>query len=136
MNNEALLNKVIEYLLNKVENTEDGSEQQKALVDAIAKLEDKALEIQRIKNDAADKAATRERDLKNDIIEHNLKCEQMSEERIGRWVKDILTALGIVLPICVAVWGTKVSFKFEEEGTITTIGGRSWITGLFRLGKK
>lgn len=136
MNNEALLNKVIEYLLKKVENTEDGSEQQKALVDAIAKLEDKALEIQRIKNDAADKAATRERELKNDILEHNLKCEQMSEERIGRWVKDILTALGIVLPICVAVWGTKVSFKFEEEGTITTIGGRSWITGLFRLGKK
>lgn len=136
MNNETLLNKVIEYLLNKVENTEDGSEQQKALVDAIAKLEDKALEIQRIKNDAADKAATRERELKNDILEHNLKCEQMSEERIGRWVKDILTALGIVLPICVAVWGTKVSFKFEEEGTITTIGGRSWITSLFRLGKK
>lgn len=134
MNNEELLNKVIGHLLEKVESAEVGSEQHKSLVDAIAKLEDKALEIERIKNDAADKAAARDRELKNDILEHNLKCEQMSEERIDRWVKNILTGLGIVLPIGLTVWGTKVSFKFEEEGTITTIMGRGFVNRLF--GKK
>lgn len=136
MNNEALLDKVIEYLLKKVENTEDGSEQQKALVDAIAKLEDKSLEIKKMKQAAADTEATRERDLTNDAIEHDIKRKQLFDERLDRWVKNILTGLGIVLPIWVAVWGTKVSFKFEEEGTLTTIMGRGWINRLFPNIKK
>lgn len=134
MLNEKLLSKTVEYLLKKLEETEVGSDKHKALVDAIAKLEDKLIEIQRIQNDAADKAATRERELKNDILEYNVKCEQMKEDRIDKWVKNLLTALGIVLPIWLTVWGTKVSFKFEEEGTITTIMGRGFINRLF--GKK
>ena len=134
MLNEKLLSKTVEYLLEKLEETEVGSDKHKALVDAIAKLEDKLIEIQRIQNDAADKAATRERELKNDILEYNVKCEQMKEDRIDKWVKNLLTALGIVLPIWLTVWGTKVSFKFEEEGTITTIMGRGFINRLF--GKK
>lgn len=134
MINENALNMVIGNLLAEMENTDVESERHKALVDAIAKLEDRALEIERIKNDAADKAAVRDRELKNDILEHNLKCEQMSEERVDRWVKNILTGLGIVLPIGLTVWGTKVSFKFEEEGTITTIMGRGFVNRLF--GKK
>ena len=134
MINENALNKVIGNLLEEMENTDVESDRYKALVDAVAKLEDRALEIERIKNDAADKAATRDRELKNDILEHNLKCEQMSEERVDRWVKNILAGLGIVLPIGLTVWGTKVSFKFEEEGTITTIMGRGFINRLF--GKK
>ena len=134
MLNEKLLSKTVEYLLEKLEETEVGSDKHKALVDAIAKLEDKLIEIQRIQNDAADKAATRERELKNDILEYNVKCEQMREDRIDKWVKNLLTALGIVLPIWLTVWGTKVSFKFEEEGTITTIMGRGFINRLF--GKK
>lgn len=134
MLNEKLLSKTVEYLLEKLEETEVGSDKHKALVDAIAKLEDKLIEIQRIQNDAADKAATRERELKNDILEYNVKCEQMKEDRIDKLVKNLLTALGIVLPIWLTVWGTKVSFKFEEEGTITTIMGRGFINRLF--GKK
>lgn len=134
MLNEELLNKVIKRLLEKLEETEEGTDTHKSLVDAIAKLEEKAIEIQRVKDDAADKAAVRERDLKNDIIEHNVKCEQMSEERIDRWVKHFLTTLGIVGPIMLTVWGTLVSIDFEKEGTITTIMGRGFINRL--LGKK
>lgn len=134
MLNEELLSNVVKHLLEKLEETEPGSEQHKALVDAISKLEDKVIEIERVQNDAADKAVTRERELKNDIVEHNIKCEQMSEERLDRWIKNLLTAVGIVAPIWLTVWGTKVSFKFEEEGTITTIMGRGFINRLF--GKK
>ncbi len=134
MNNQEALDKVIANLIKKLEDTEVGSEEHKALVDAIAKLEDRSIEIERVNQDATDKAKARERELKNDILEHNLKCEQMAEERIDRWVKNILTGLGIVLPIGLTIWGTKASFKFEEEGTITTIMGRGFINRLF--GKK
>lgn len=134
MNNQEALDKVIGNLIAKLETTEVGSEEHKALVDAIAKLEDKSLEMERIQIDAADKAKAREREFKNDVLEHNLKCEQMSEDRIDRWVKNILTGLGIVSSTALAVWGTKKSFEFEKEGTITTIMGRGWINRLF--GKK
>lgn len=134
MNNQEALDKVIGSLIAELEGTEVGSEEHKALVDAIAKLEDRSLEIQRIQNDAEDKAKTRERELKNDILEQNLKLEQMSDDRIDRWVKNILTGLGIVSSAALAIWGTKKSFEFEKEGTITTIMGRGWVNRLF--GKK
>lgn len=134
MNNQEALDKVIAGFIAKLEETEPGSEEHKALVDAIAKLEDKSLEMERIQIDAADKAKAREREFKNDILEHNLKCEQMSEDRIDRWVKNILTGVGIVSSTALAVWGTLKSFEFEKEGTVTTIMGRGWVNRLF--GKK
>lgn len=134
MNNQEALDKVIGNLIAKLGETEVGSEEHKALVDAIAKLEDRSLEMERIQNDATDKEKARERELKNDILEHNLKCEQMSEDRIDRWVKNILTGLGIATSTALAIWGTKKSFEFEKEGTITTIMGRGWVNRLF--GKK
>ena len=134
MNNQEALDKVIGSLITELEMTDVGSEEHKALVDAIAKLEDRSLEIQRIQIDAEDKAKTRERELKNDILEQNLKLEQMSDDRIDRWVKNILTGLGIVSSAALAIWGTKKSFEFEKEGTITTIMGRGWVNRLF--GKK
>ena len=47
MNNQEALDKVIGNFIAKLETTEAGSEEHKALVDAIAKLEDKSLEMQR-----------------------------------------------------------------------------------------
>ena len=134
MNNQEALDKVIGNLIAELEGAEVGSEEHKALVDAIAKLEDRSLEIKRIQIDATDKEKAREREFKNDLLEHNLKCEQMSEDRIDRWVKNILTGLGIVSSAALAIWGTKKSFEFEKEGTITTIMGRGWVNRLF--GKK
>ena len=134
MNNQEALDKVIGNLIAELEETDIGSEEHKALVEAISKLEDRSLEMERIQIDAADKAKARERELKNDILEHNLKCEQMSEDRIDRWAKNILTGLGIVTSTALAIWGTKKSFEFEKEGTITTIMGRGWVNRLF--GKK
>lgn len=134
MVNEETLNKVIANSLAKLEDMEPGSEGYKELVDTVAKLQDKAIEMERVNIDAKDKAAAQERAIKNDMLEHNLKCEQMNDEHKDRLVKNVLNALGIVLPIGLTIWGTKASFKFEEEGTITTIMGRGFINRLF--GKK
>ena len=58
----------------------------------------------------------------------------MAEDRMDRWVKNILTGVGIVSSTALAVWGTLKSFEFEKEGTVTTIMGRGWVNRLF--GKK
>jgi hypothetical protein len=61
-----------------------------------------------------------------------LKEQQMREDRKDRIVKNIIGAAGVVLPLVVTIWGTTVSLKFEETGTITTHSGRNFVQRLFR----
>lgn len=63
-------------------------------------------------------------------FEYDLKAKLAEDEKKGRVVRDIITAAGIVLPIAVTIWGTKKSFEFEKEGTITTILGRGFVNKL------
>ena len=98
-------------------------EQEKAVVDNIAKLMDRKIEIDRLEADCADKEAIRA----NDAL---MKQQQLQEEKKDHLVKNILSGLGIALPLLVTIWGTKVSLKFEEEGTFTTIMGRGFINKL------
>lgn len=46
------------------------------------------------------------------------------------------TALGIILPTGVSIWGTLKTLKFEEVGTITTVAGKEHVRKLFNLFKK
>lgn len=56
--------------------------------------------------------------------------QQLKEDKKDRLIKNIIAAAGVVLPLVVTIWGTKVSLKFEEEGTFTTIMGRGFINKL------
>lgn len=134
MINQEALDKVIAKSIETIGGMEPGSDEYRAAADTLAKLVDRSIEMERVNQDSIDKAATRERNVKNDILEHNLKCEQMAEEHTDRLVKNILAAAGIILPICLTIWGTKASFRFEKDGVITTTMGRGFINRL--LGKK
>jgi hypothetical protein len=56
--------------------------------------------------------------------------QQLEDEKKDRLIKNAISVAGIVLPLAVTIWGTKVSLKFEEEGTFTTIMGRGFINKL------
>jgi hypothetical protein len=56
--------------------------------------------------------------------------KQLKDEKKDRLIKNIISVAGIVLPLVVTVWGTKVSLRFEEEGTVTTPIGRGFISKL------
>lgn len=99
-------------------------EQERAVVDNIAKLMDKKIEIDRLNADTADKEAVRE----NDML---VKQQQLKEDKKDHLIKNILSGVGIVLPVVLTVWGTKVSLEFEKEGTITTFAGRTFFGKLF-----
>ena len=100
-----------------------GSDEHKATLDSVTKLMDRLIEIEKIEVDCDDRAAIREN-------EQRLKEQQMDDEKKDRLVKNILNAAGILLPLIVTIWGTRVSLKFEEEGTITTAMGRGFIQRL------
>ena len=122
-NIETLLHEEIQDGFDALSKMERGTEIHKTTVDEVAKLFDKAIEIEKIEIEAKDKAKSRE-------IEASLKRAQMEEDRKDRRFKNGIAIGGIVLPLAVTIWGTFKTLKFEEEGTVTTIMGRGFINKL------
>ena len=122
-NIETLLHEEIQDGFDALSKMERGTEIHKTTVDEVAKLFDKAIEIEKIEIEAKEKAKSRE-------IEASLKKAQMEEDRKDRRFKNGIAVGGIVLPLAVTIWGTFKTLKFEEEGTVTTIMGRGFINKL------
>ena len=122
-NIETLLHEEIQDGFDALSRMERGTEIHKTTVDEVAKLFDKAIEIEKIEVEAKEKAKARE-------IEASLKRVQMEEDRKDRRFKNGIAVGGIVLPLAVTIWGTFKTLKFEEEGTVTTIMGRGFINKL------
>lgn len=123
MNIETLLREEIQNEFEALNGIEKGTEPYKTTVDGLTKLMDRAIELEKIENDVQDKAESRE-------IETKLKEKQMDEDLKDRFIKNCLTAAGIIIPSLITIWGTCKSLKFEEEGTVTTIMGRGFINKL------
>jgi len=123
MSTKALLNEEIQKEFEKLEKMEVGSEQHKVAVDGLTKLMEKSIEIDKFEAEAFDREKARE-------DENNFREQQLQEDKKDRLVKNILTGLGIVLPLGITVWGTLTSFKFEETGTVTTVMGRGFLNKL------
>ena len=122
-NIETLLHEEIQDGFDALSKMERRPEIHKTTVDEVAKLFDKAIEIEKIEVEAKEKAKARE-------IEASLKRVQMEEDRKDRRFKNGIAVGGIVLPLAVTIWGTFKTLKFEEEGTVTTIMGRGFINKL------
>ena len=122
-NIETLLHEEIQDGFDALSKMERGTEIHKTTVDEVAKLFDKAIEIEKIEIEAKEKAKARE-------IEASLKRAQMEEDRKDRRAKNGIAVGGIVLPLAVTIWGTFKTFRFEETGTVTTIMGRGFINKL------
>lgn len=118
-----LLTEEIQAEIETLKGMELGSEPYKVAVDGITKLIDRSIDIEKYSAERKEKAEEKE-------LEAYWKERESAEEKKDRRIKDGIAIAGIVLPIIVTIWGTKASFKFEEEGTITTIMGRGFINKL------
>jgi hypothetical protein len=123
MNIEHLLYDEMETEFEALRDKEPGSDEHKAVLDELVKLMDRAIEMEKVNNDCQDKTEVREN-------EQDMKKQQLEDENRDRLIKNIISVAGIALPLIVTIWGTKVSLKFEEEGTFTTIMGRGFINKL------
>ena len=123
VNIENLLYDEIETEFDKLNQLEPGTEQHKAAADTLTKLMDRAIELEKVESESKDREIVRE-------SEQSLKEQQLKDEKKDRLVKNIIGAAGVILPLIVTIWGTKVSLKFEEEGTFTTIMGRGFVNKL------
>lgn len=123
MNVEELLSKEILEEIEALSKMEVGSEEWKKTIEGLTKLLEKSNEMDKFK-------AEQKAQIENRMMENNWREKQAKEERIDRWIKNGIAVAGILIPVGVTIWGTLVSFKFEEEGTITTIMGRGFISKL------
>ena len=113
------LYKEIEDELQALSEIEVGTDEYKSSVDGVTKLLDRAIEIEK-----------HEAEMKEREAERIAKNIQAAEEQKDRVVKNYISAGGVVLPLLVTIWGTLKSFKFEKDGTVTTIMGRGFINKL------
>lgn len=111
-NIKTLLHVEIENRFNELDGMKAGSPEYEKTVEGVAKLMDRAIELEKLDKEVQDTA------------------EAQKEEKKDRLIRNIIAAAGIIVPTLVTVWGTKKSFEFEKEGTITTIMGRGFIQKL------
>jgi hypothetical protein len=64
-------------------------------------------------------------------IERSEKEKARKDERTDRIVKNVLTGVSVVGGLALTVWGSLMSWKFEESGTITSTPGKKFMSNLF-----
>lgn len=112
MNIHKLLNDEIKVELEHLKGFDVGTEEYLKAVDGIAKLTDRSIEMEKL------------------AIEHEDKLAQLKEDKKSRLIKDGIAIGTTLLTLGVTIWGTLSSFKFEKEGTVTTIMGRGFVNKL------
>lgn len=118
MNMETLLQDRVEKDIDGLETMELGSKEHTAAVEDVVKLADRLIEIKKCR---ASEVQTE---------------KQMREEWIKQFIK-ICVDVGLkAAEIALLIWGIKMSWRFEEEGTITSQTGKKVNDRFFRLFSK
>jgi hypothetical protein len=107
----------IDERFDDIAKLDPSTKEYSAAVDSVTKLMDRAIEIEKFE------------------ASETQNEKQMKEDRKSRLVKNCIDVGSVVLPLAVTIWGAKASFKFEEEGTITTTIGRKFMDKIISFKK-
>lgn len=136
MDIENLLYDEIETDFEKLRKEDMEPEKRKATVDELTRLMDRAIEMKKLENDYNEKVAARESEEKakaeTRLSEQTIELQKLEEEKKDRIVRNIISGAGVILPLLVTIWGTKVSMEFERSDSFTTNAGRNFVNSLFR----
>ena len=120
----ALLDDVIVNELKNLKDTKGETDEYKATVECVTKLMDRSIEIKKLTFDQTNK-------LSRQVIDDEAKVKQDEEDRKDRLIKNCISVAGIVIPALITIWGTLKSLKFEQDGTVTSMAGRAFVSRLF-----
>ena len=120
----ALLDDVIVNELKNLKDTKGETDEYKATVECVTKLMDRSIEIKKLTFDQTNK-------LSRQVIDDQAKVKQDEEDRKDRLIKNCISIAGIVIPALITIWGTLKSLKFEQDGTVTSMAGRAFVSRLF-----
>ena len=126
INYKEALDGEISTELEVLESMETNSEDYKIMVEGLTKLIDRSMELEKIEISKAQEAEK----IKNEAEKMKFEAEQAKTNKIFQWIGYGISAAGIVIPVAVTIWGTKVTLNFEKEGTVTTMMGRGFVNKL------
>lgn len=126
INYKEALDGEISTELEVLESMETNSEDYKIMVEGLTKLIDRSMELEKIEIGKAQEAEK----IKLETKKIKFEAQQAKTNKIFQWVGYGISAAGIVIPVAVTIWGTKVTLNFEKEGTVTTMMGRGFINKL------
>lgn len=109
---QTLVDDEIEREIYELNSMTPGTDEYKTTVNGIVALLEKSIDADRLS------------------FEIDEKQRQFEEDKKDRMIRNVLTALGIIIPSGITVWGTIKSIQFEKEGTISTLIGRGFINKL------
>ena len=110
--------------LKNLKDTKGETDEYKATVECVTKLMDRSIEIKKLTFDQTNK-------LSRQVIDDKAKVKQDEEDRKDRLIKNCISVAGIVIPALITIWGTLKSLKFEQDGTVTSMAGRAFVSRLF-----
>lgn len=122
---ETLLYNEIVSELEELNKLDIGDDKYKVATEGIAKLIDRSIEMDKIRNERDERQTNRENDIE-------LKTRQVNEEIKDRKIKNVITIVVSGVGTIVTIWGTLKTLKFEETGTVTTMAGKNFINKIFR----
>lgn len=102
----------IDDTLEAMAGMDKGSEQYRVAADGCGKLLDRAIEIERLEDERAEKKLDRKK------------------EQIDFYVDTGLKVLKIAAEAGIVVWGTILCLNFEKTGTVTTRVGGGFLNAL------
>lgn len=123
MNMKRLLCDEFKSEIEELGKMELGTDEYKVAVDGVTKLADRLIEIDKIDISHDEK-------MESLRVDREIKEAQMKDERKDRTIKNVIAVGTTAATIGVTVWGALKTWKFEEEGTITSMFGRGFIQKL------
>lgn len=124
-----LIHDEIEDELSELSKMELGSDEYKATLDGVTKLIDREIEFKKIETNRLDSVERKEQEVK-------LKQMEINIDKKDRLIKNVLTGCSIGVPAVCGVWAFIKSIRFEEQGSITSEGGRASLRGLLTIFSK
>lgn len=129
INYKEALDGEISTELEVLESMETNSEDYKIMVEGLTKLIDRSMELEKIEISKAQEAEK----IKFEGEKMKFEAEQAKTNKIFQWIGYGISAAGIVIPVAVTIWGTRVTLNFEKEGTVTTMMGRGFVNNINKL---
>ena len=120
INYRTALDERISTEIEVLQSMETNSDDYKIMVEGLTKLIDRSIELEKIEVTKVQEAE-----------KIKLEAKQAKDNKISQWIGYAINVAGIVIPVAVTIWGTKVTLNFEKEGTITTMSGKGFASRLF-----
>lgn len=123
MSVKALLDDEIRDEIENLGKVQLGSDEHKIAADALTKLLDKSIEMNKLDLEYQERYEARE-------AENELKQKQIADEKKDRAVKNVMTGVSIIGGFALTIWGTCKTLKFEETGVLTSLVSKGFIQKL------